>query len=111
MRLKNLFFTFGFMLFVICSAGTANAQQDQMMGGEFALTFGGQSGPFDIGTGWFMSGELGIPLMTNETGKVMGLINISLSKMKGLTIFIIDLNYYRMIWDKVCNLSFNKSPR
>jgi len=50
------------------------------MGGEFALTFGAQSGPFKVGTGWYLSGELGIPLFTNETGKIMGLINIGVSK-------------------------------
>ena len=51
-----------------------------MMGGEFALMFGAQNGPFDVGTGWFLSGELGIPLMSMDSGKIMGLISIGVGK-------------------------------
>lgn len=52
MDIKKLYLGF-FMSFVpFCFAGVANAQQDEMMGGEFALTFGAQTGPFDVGTGW-----------------------------------------------------------
>ena len=80
MDIKNLYLAIIMSFVLSFFAGVANAQQDEMMGGEFALTFGAQTGPFDVGTGWFMSGELGIPLFTNETGKIMGLINIGVGK-------------------------------
>jgi len=50
------------------------------MGGEFAVTVGAQTGPFKTGTGFFLSGELGIPVYFNDYGKVLGLINIGVGK-------------------------------
>jgi len=80
MDIKKLYL-FIIMSFVLVSFSSAtHAQQDNMMGGEFALGFGAQTGPFDVGTGWYLSGELGIPLFVNETGKIMGLINIGVGK-------------------------------
>lgn len=76
---KSFFLLLGFMLLTLPSAGAFAAERDQM-GGEFALTFGAQTGPFKTGTGFFMSGELGIPLYTYEYGKIMGLINIGVAK-------------------------------
>ncbi|NIQ16615.1 MAG: outer membrane beta-barrel protein [Candidatus Dadabacteria bacterium] len=58
----------------------AKPQMAELMGGEFALTFGAQTGPFDVGTGWFLAGELGIPLMNVESGKIMGLVSIGVGK-------------------------------
>ena len=78
MDIKKLYLAF-FVLCFLCFSSIANAQSEQI-GGEFAMTFGAQTGPFDIGTGWYLSGELGLPLFENETGKVMGLINIGVSK-------------------------------
>ncbi len=79
MDIKKLYLVFGLMICLVCVSSNAYAQNTPM-GGEFALTFGAQSGPFKVGTGWYLSGELGIPLFTNETGKIMGLINIGVSK-------------------------------
>lgn len=46
-------------------------------GAEFALIIGAQTGPFKTGTGFYMAGELGVPLYKNlGPGKLMGLINI-----------------------------------
>lgn len=46
-------------------------------GGEFAVTIGAQTGPFRTGTGFYMAGELGVPLYKNlGPGKLMGLISI-----------------------------------
>lgn len=54
---------------------------DKPLGAEFALTIGAQSGPFKTGTGFYMSGELGLPLYKNlGPGKLMGLINIGWAK-------------------------------
>ena len=54
---------------------------DKPIGAEFALTIGAQSGPFKTGTGFYMSGELGLPLYKNlGPGKLMGLINIGWAK-------------------------------
>lgn len=51
------------------------------IGAEFAVTIGAQSGPFKTGTGFYMSGELGLPLYKNlGPGKLMGLINIGWAK-------------------------------
>ncbi len=51
--------------------------KDKPIGAEFALTIGAQSGPFKTGTGFYMAGELGVPLMKNlGPGKLMGLISI-----------------------------------
>ncbi|HSG30992.1 MAG TPA: hypothetical protein VLB82_05545 [Thermodesulfobacteriota bacterium] len=52
---------------------------EQPMGGEFALTFGAQTGPFEMGTGWHLAGEIGLPLMMFSSGKLMGLVNIGVS--------------------------------
>lgn len=79
MDIIKLYLVFGFAFVLICFSSIANAQ-DQRIGGEFAMIFGAQTGPFDVGTGWYLSGELGLPLFENETGKVMGLINIGVSK-------------------------------
>lgn len=46
---------------------------------EFALTIGAQTGPFDMGTGWYLAGEVGVPLMFFDSGKLMGLVNIGIS--------------------------------
>ncbi|NIP37611.1 MAG: porin family protein [Candidatus Dadabacteria bacterium] len=46
---------------------------------EFAVTFGAQTGPFEMGTGWYMAGEVGLPLIKFSSGKIMGLINIGMS--------------------------------
>jgi hypothetical protein len=46
---------------------------------EFALTFGAQTGPFKNGTGWFLAGEVGLPLMDLGPGRVLGLVNIGMS--------------------------------
>lgn len=80
MDIKKLYLLLGVALVLTCFSNVANAQDDQMMGGEFALTIGAQTGPFDVGTGWYMSGELGIPLFVNDTGEIMGLINIGVGK-------------------------------
>lgn len=54
---------------------------DRPIGAEFAVTIGAQSGPFKTGTGFYMSGELGLPLYKNlGPGKLMGLINIGWAK-------------------------------
>jgi len=54
---------------------------DKPIGAEFALTIGAQSGPFKTGTGFYMSGGLGLPLYKNlGPGKLMGLINIGWAK-------------------------------
>lgn len=54
---------------------------DEPFGGEFAITIGAQTGPFKTGTGFYMAGELGVPLFRNAgPGKVMGLINIGWAK-------------------------------
>ncbi len=79
MDIKKLYLVFSLLICIGCLSSDVNAQNTPM-GGEFALTFGAQSGPFKVGTGWYLSGELGIPLFTNETGKIMGLINIGVSK-------------------------------
>ena len=79
MDIKKLYLTFGFAFCLICFGSIANAQDDQI-GGEFAMIFGAQSGPFDVGTGWYLAGEVCLPLFANETGKLMGLINIGVSK-------------------------------
>jgi len=79
MDIKKLYLAFGLAFCLVCFGSIANAQEGQI-GGEFAMTFGAQTGPFDVGTGWYLSGELGIPLFANETGKVMGLLNIGMSK-------------------------------
>jgi len=58
-----------------------SAAADEPFGGEFAVTIGAQSGPFKTGTGFYMAGELGVPLFRNVgPGKVMGLINIGWAK-------------------------------
>lgn len=47
------------------------------LGAEFAVIIGAQTGPFKTGTGFYMAGELGLPLYKNlGPGKLMGLINI-----------------------------------
>ena len=57
------------------------APADEPFGGEFAVTIGAQTGPFKTGTGFYMAGELGVPLFRNAgPGKVMGLINIGWAK-------------------------------
>ncbi|MGB3364998.1 MAG: outer membrane beta-barrel protein [Thermodesulfobacteriota bacterium] len=57
------------------------SKADKPIGAEFALTIGAQSGPFKTGTGFYMSGELGLPLYKNlGPGKLMGLINIGWAK-------------------------------
>lgn len=61
---------------VISAYETSMAGEHEKMGGEFALTVGAQTGPFETGTGFFLSGELGIPVYWHEYGKLMGLINI-----------------------------------
>lgn len=49
----------------------------QPLGAEFAMVIGAQTGPFKTGTGFYMAGELGLPLYKNlGPGKLMGLINI-----------------------------------
>lgn len=63
-------------LMVLSGYQVSMAQEHEKMGGEFALTVGAQTGPFETGTGFFMSGELGIPVYWHEYGKLMGLINI-----------------------------------
>lgn len=47
---------------------------------EFALTIGAQTGPFKTGTGFFLSGEIGVPLAEIGEGRLMGLINIGVAK-------------------------------
>ncbi|MEX0999529.1 MAG: outer membrane beta-barrel protein [Thermodesulfobacteriota bacterium] len=60
---------------------SVSKKSDNPIGAEFALTIGAQSGPFKTGTGFYMSGELGVPLMKNlGPGKLMGLINIGWAK-------------------------------
>lgn len=49
------------------------------MGAEFAFIIGAQTGPFEIGTGWYLAGEIGLPLMILGPGRLMGLVNIGLS--------------------------------
>ena len=57
------------------------SKKDEPFGAEFAFTLGAQTGPFKTGTGFFMAGELGLPLYKNlGPGKLMGLINISWAK-------------------------------
>lgn len=59
----------------------ATNQSDKPLGAEFALIIGAQSGPFKTGTGFYMAGELGLPLYrTLGPGKLMGLINIGWAK-------------------------------
>ncbi|MCK5391625.1 MAG: hypothetical protein KAJ31_04310 [Deltaproteobacteria bacterium] len=55
--------------------------EDEPFGAEFAFTLGAQTGPFKTGTGFYMGGELGLPIYKNlGPGKLMGLINISWAK-------------------------------
>ncbi len=50
---------------------------DKPIGAEFAMTIGAQTGPFRTGTGFYLAGELGLPLYKNlGPGKLMGLISI-----------------------------------
>ena len=59
----------------------ASKKADMPLGAEFALIIGAQSGPFKTGTGFYMAGELGLPLYRNlGPGKLMGLINIGWAK-------------------------------
>lgn len=54
---------------------------DEPIGAEFAMTIGAQTGPFKTGTGFYLAGELGLPLYKNlGPGKLMGLINIGWAK-------------------------------
>lgn len=54
-----------------------SGSKDKPIGAEFALTIGAQTGPFKTGTGFYMAGELGVPLYKNlGPGKLMGLISI-----------------------------------
>jgi len=56
-------------------------KEDEPLGAEFAFTIGAQTGPFKTDTGFYMGGELGLPIYKNlGPGKLMGLINISWAK-------------------------------
>ena len=61
------------------SASSLRSFAQERIGGEFAFTFGAQTGPFDIGTGWYLSGEVGLPLMHVGPGILLGLVNIGMS--------------------------------
>ncbi len=65
-----------FAVAMLVAFSTAKAEEG-LIGGEFAVTVGAQTGPFKTGTGFYMSGELGIPLFKPVgPGKVMGLVSI-----------------------------------
>jgi opacity protein-like surface antigen len=75
-------FRFLLVVFIAVCCFTASSMRSaaqEPMGGEFALTFGAQTGPFKMGTGWFLAGEIGLPLMDLGPGKVLGLVNIGMS--------------------------------
>jgi len=55
--------------------------EDKPIGAEFVMVIGAQSGPFKTGTGFYLAGELGLPIYKNlGPGKLMGLINIGWAK-------------------------------
>lgn len=59
------------------SFAITTSAQEETFGGEFALTIGAQTGPFETGTGFYLSGELGVPLFKQlGPGTVLGLINV-----------------------------------
>ena len=37
--------------------------EDELFGAEFAFTIDAQTGPFKTGTGFYMAGELGVPIL------------------------------------------------
>lgn len=85
--MKKVLFKFFLCTLIVFSVTEITRAQDNSgmaehprMGGEFALTVGAQTGPFETGTGFFLSGELGIPVYWHKYGKVMGLINIGVGK-------------------------------
>jgi len=54
---------------------------DKPFGAEFAVTIGAQTGPFKTGTGFYMGGELGVPLYKNlGPGKLLGVVGIAWAK-------------------------------
>ena len=71
-----------FMLGVLPLLSSNQVQaEEELLGAEFAFTIGAQTGPFKTGTGFYMGGELGLPIYKNlGPGKLMGLINISWAK-------------------------------
>lgn len=81
-KIMNTSFRFLLVVFIaVCcfSASSLRSFAQERIGGEFAFTFGAQTGPFKMGTGWFFAGEVGLPLMDLGPGKVLGLINIGMS--------------------------------
>ncbi|HXG31151.1 MAG TPA: outer membrane beta-barrel protein [Thermodesulfobacteriota bacterium] len=57
-----------------------HAEEKEPMGGEFALTIGAQAGPFKTDLGWYLAGEIGLPLLELGPGRLLGLVNIGLAK-------------------------------
>ena len=58
----------------------SNSYAHEPNSAEFALTIGAQTGPFETGTGFFLSGEIGVPVMDIGKGRLMGLVNIGVAK-------------------------------
>jgi hypothetical protein len=77
-RVRVLFVAiFGLVSFLIWE-GTGISKES--MGGEFALIVGSQVGPFKTDAGWYLAGEIGIPLLEIGPGRLLGLVNIGLAK-------------------------------
>lgn len=69
------------VLFAVCClvVPTSDSFAHDPESAEFALTMGAQTGPFEMGTGWYLAGEVGLPLIYFSSGKLMGLVNIGIS--------------------------------
>jgi len=78
-KVLRLFFVFcAFAVITVLSANNVSAHEPESA--EFAVTIGAQTGPFKTGTGFYLAGEIGLPLMDAGPGRLMGLINIGIAK-------------------------------
>jgi opacity protein-like surface antigen len=77
---KKPFRFFVFIFFSLVVLNTYSFAEENQLGAEFALTLGAQSGPFKTDTGFFLAGEVGLPLMMAGPGRLLGLINIGVAK-------------------------------
>lgn len=81
---RFLLFIMGLFMasFLIVDVSSA---QDDLLGGEFAVTIGTQVGPFKTGAGPYVAGEIGIPLMVLAQdsiahGRLLGVIHLGWAK-------------------------------
>ncbi|MGQ0793274.1 MAG: outer membrane beta-barrel protein [Deltaproteobacteria bacterium] len=77
----NLWRVLAILIFV--AAGllyTADTSKAQGIGGEFAFALGAQIGPFDTGAGFYIAGEVGLPLVPIGPGILMGIVHIGLAR-------------------------------